>query len=75
MAAMAASPAATISNACPAACPAARYAWGRDTLPLQYPRGVGYSMGAGSRIKYAVLKVHYSAGVRPRPDNTGVRLK
>ncbi|WIA20351.1 hypothetical protein OEZ85_006182 [Tetradesmus obliquus] len=50
------------------------YAWGRDTLPLQYPRGVGYSMGAGSRIKYAVLKVHYSAGVRPRPDNTGVRL-
>jgi hypothetical protein len=55
--------------------PPGRYAWGRDTLPLEYPKGVGYAMGAGTRIRHAVLKVHYTAGARPDRDNTGVRLK
>jgi hypothetical protein len=53
----------------------ARYAWGRDTLPLEFPKGVGYSMGAGTLIRHAVLKVHYAAGARLDGDDTGVRLK
>jgi hypothetical protein len=32
-------------------------------------------MGKGTRIKHAVLKVHYAAGSHPQRDNTGVRLK
>ncbi|KAF6253795.1 hypothetical protein COO60DRAFT_389579 [Scenedesmus sp. NREL 46B-D3] len=50
------------------------YAWGPDTLPLEYPKGVGYPMGKGTLIRHAVLKVHYKAGARPAGDTTGVRL-
>lgn len=59
--------------ACGAAC-AIRYGWGRNAAKLELPKGVGYSIGKGSAVKWIVMQVHYLKE-KPAGDNAGVRLR
>jgi hypothetical protein len=38
------------------------------------PKGVGYSIGKGSAVKWIVMQVHYLKE-KPAGDNAGVRLR
>jgi hypothetical protein len=51
-----------------------RYGWGRNADKLELPKGVGYSVGKGSAIKWIVMQVHYLKE-KPAGDNAGVRLR
>ncbi|XP_044740920.1 peptidylglycine alpha-hydroxylating monooxygenase [Chrysoperla carnea] len=53
------------------------YAWARDAPMLKLPEGVGFKVGAKSKIKYLVLQVHY-ANINQfqdgNSDNSGIFL-
>lgn len=36
------------------------YAWALNARPLQLPENVGFQVGAGTKIQYLVLQIHYS---------------
>jgi hypothetical protein len=51
-----------------------RYGWGRNADKLELPKGVGFSVGKGSAVKWIVMQVHYLKE-KPAGDNAGVRLR
>ena len=51
-----------------------RYGWGRNAPKLELPKGVGFSVGKGSAVKWIVMQVHYLKE-KPAGDNAGVRLR
>lgn len=51
-----------------------RYGWGRNADKLELPKGVGFSVGKGSAVKWIVMQVHYLKE-KPVGDNAGVRLR
>ena len=53
------------------------YAWAMDATSLKLPEGVGFRVGANSKIKYLVLQVHYASTdyIEPQGDDSGVILQ
>ena len=53
------------------------YAWAMDAKSLKLPEGVGFRVGANSKIKYLVLQVHYASTdyIEPQGDDSGVILQ
>lgn len=49
------------------------YGWGRNADKLELPKGVGFSVGKGTAVKWIVMQVHY-LNEKPAGDNAGVRL-
>lgn len=50
------------------------YGWGRNADKLELPKGVGFSVGKGTAVKWIVMQVHY-LNEKPAGDNAGVRLR
>lgn len=51
----------------------ARYGWGRNAPKLELPKGVGFSIGKGSAVKWIVMQMHYLKE-KPAADQSGVKL-
>jgi len=53
------------------------YAWAMDAPKLELPTGVGFRVGADSKVKYLVLQVHYASVdyIAPSGDDSGVFLQ